>query len=297
MHGRKKIIVLIHKKDATFFSLHYLIHLLMKQWEETGYTVEVARGPDQLGDADLLIPHIDLTRLPDEYVSIFDRYPQVLNRRLIDISKSRISNAIVEPDCDYTGPVIVKTDRNSGGIPERYLLPEKRSLLQFLPGIRSKAVAVIEHKLRGWGGIETLMEYPVFPSISEVPKGVFENKHLVVERFLPEKVGDQHCLRHHFVCGDRSRDRRVYANTQFIKGASIVATEQLPDSSDVKTYRHQHGLDYGRMDYVVHDGELFVFDINRTPAYLPSEAFFADNRIFLADGILSLPLNAPGEVQ
>ena len=45
-------------------------------------------------------------------------YPTVVNRRVTDISKRRISTNLVGPHDTYSGPVILKTDRNFGGLPQ-----------------------------------------------------------------------------------------------------------------------------------------------------------------------------------
>ena len=65
MHKRK-ILVLVHKDDAAFVYFKYLIKLLMKHWEDLGFAVEVARGIDHFVSADVVIPHLDMTIIPDD---------------------------------------------------------------------------------------------------------------------------------------------------------------------------------------------------------------------------------------
>lgn len=285
--AKRTIAVLLHEKDDTFHTLDYFLHPLLQAWEREGFAIQIARGVRQLGGADVLIPHIDLTVLPEEYVACYDRYPVVINRRLHDISKSRVSSVIVRRGDGYAGPVIVKTNRNSGGIPERYLLPQHGRAKRSLWGMRSRPVAWLERKVRGWRRVETLIEYPVFASLADVPSGVFDNPSLVVEKFLPEVSGRKYCLRHYLAFGDKACNRRVYSNEKIIKGATIVSTEDLPISPALEAWRAGMGLDYGRLDYVVHDGEPIVFDVNRTPAYRPDEAFFAAAVPILVQGLRS----------
>ena len=288
---KSKIVVLLHRKDKSFYSLHYLIHLLMKEWQSMGMTTEVVAGADRFVAGDLLIPHIDLTVLPDEYVALFDRYPSVVNRAMTDISKSRISSSLVQRGDAYTGAVIVKTDRNSGGIPERYLCSEKRFRLPDWPGLRSKHVANLERKIRGWRNVETLPSYPIFASLRDVPEGVFENKNLVVEKFQPEKEGARFRIRHYSFFADRTVNRLSRSKDEIVKGSNLVESEDLPaPQPELEMYRRGHGMDFGRFDYVELSGKPTVFDVNRTPAYDPADEFFYRTSRHLASGIQSMPV-------
>jgi hypothetical protein len=106
-----------------------------------------------------------MTIVPTDYSALMQRYPRVINRRVLDISKSTISANLVRPGDPYAGPVIVKTDRNYGGLPERRLTHRGwRSLLRKVwnraaPPWRSSGSTA-------WGTIEWLDPglYPVFPS-------------------------------------------------------------------------------------------------------------------------------------
>src|SRR5215831_5343530 len=93
----------------------------MREWEAMGFTVQVVQGVKHQARADLVIPHVDLTVTPKEYRDFFLAYPHVINRRVVDISKSRVSANLVRKNDGYTGPVIVKTERNYGGLPEQRL--------------------------------------------------------------------------------------------------------------------------------------------------------------------------------
>src|SRR4030042_3108700 len=117
----KKIAILLHKDDPGFLSTKYLIKLLMEEWKGMGFTIEVIQGTKNAVPADVLIPHIDLTLTPNRYSKYFGQYPLVINRDGTDISKSKISPNILREKDHYEGPVIVKTNRNSGGMPEKVL--------------------------------------------------------------------------------------------------------------------------------------------------------------------------------
>ena len=88
-------------------------------WRAMGHDVAFVRGIARDVEADLVVPHVDLTVLPDDYVRWLARHPRVVNRAVVDISKRRISRLAVGPDDEVDGPVIVKSNRNYGGLPER----------------------------------------------------------------------------------------------------------------------------------------------------------------------------------
>jgi len=189
------ILILLHQQDKTFDSTDYLIKFLMKEWEAMGCTVDVMRGTRQQRRADLMIPHVDLTITPQAYVDLLRAYPNVVNRYVADISKSRISTHLIARNDPYTGPVIVKTDRNYGGVPERLLFPPSR----FRPSRWAWSARRLIGKVLGtdlrrvaWRYVESMPPdaYPVFPSVRDVPNGVFENTNLVVERSFPRSQTD-----------------------------------------------------------------------------------------------------------
>jgi hypothetical protein len=109
----------------------------------------------------------------------------------------------------------------------------------------------------------------VFPSLAEVPEGVLENPALVVERFLPEREGDLYALRTHTRLGDRHRSRRVLAAEPVVKANRTVRREEIEPNPEVVAAADRLGLDYGKVDYVVHEGRVVVLDANRTPTYGP----------------------------
>jgi hypothetical protein len=268
----KKLGVLLHKNEAAFRAKHYLISLLMQVWEEMGITVEVIRGTDRFVPVDMIIPHVDLTITPREYREFLSHYPVVLNRRVVDISKSTISSNILRERDTYTGPVIVKTDRNYGGLPEKSLLPERRThrstFIELMDTMASKLWRIHSSHLL-WRHVRylTSSSYPVFSSLSRVPKGILANRNLVVEKFLPEIQGNMYCVRYYYCCGDHDMNFLARSQDPVIKGANILDYEEAPTPQELYAIRQRLGVDYGRFDYVFRDGKVVLFDVNRTPAY------------------------------
>jgi hypothetical protein len=267
-----QILVLLHQKDTTFDSNDYLIKFLMREWREMGCSVEVMRGVGQQMGADLIIPHVDLTITPQEYLDFLRAYPNVINRHVVDISKSRISNHLVGRNDNYTGPVIVKTERNYGGLPEQFLFPSSRLRRSKWARFARRIMASVGREgTRGasWRYVQSIPPdaYPVFSSVHDVPKEVFENRNLVVEKFLPEIAEGVYCLRYYYFFGSvgvnllfRSKERGI------VKAETALKVEEVPIPDELYEIREKLGFDYGKFDYVLRDGEVVLFDVNRTPA-------------------------------
>lgn len=256
-----RVAILLHERQRRIVRRGYRIWALQRVWEEEGLRVNLVFGPRARVEADVLIPHIDLTVMPEEYHALLDAHSRVVNRHVRDNSKRRVSRNLVRPGDGWTGPVIVKTDRNHGGLPEA----ELRSLWH---GLLARAVPRIRRLLapRRLGRARHLdpYRYPVFRSAAEVPSGVFSNPHLVVERFLPEREGGLNCVRYYSFFGDRHVCLRRAGSGPVVRfGAEI--TGQVPVPDEIVAERKRLGFDYGKFDFVVHDGKPVLLDANPTP--------------------------------
>ena len=88
-------------------------------WREDGHTVIYLFGTRRLIPADLIFVHVNLSVVPDAYLEFASRYPIVINGRIRDIRKSTTEPAATRRSLGR--PVIVKSDLNHGGEPERTL--------------------------------------------------------------------------------------------------------------------------------------------------------------------------------
>ncbi|MGD1002222.1 MAG: hypothetical protein ABSA67_16160 [Candidatus Brocadiia bacterium] len=282
----KSIAILMHECYRRR-SHTYLIDSLAEVWNKQGLRASCLYGVREPCDADLLIPHIDLTRTPREYVEYVRAFPGAAGRGVADISKRRVSAQLLSRGDGYHGPVMVKTDANSGGLPEDWLFRWRHPSL-------ARAEALLEPLLQPlcggpWARLRVLREYPVYPSPAEVPKGVFRNRALVVERFLPEREGARYFMRHYLFLGDRARSTRVAGSVPFLKRAACATVDEgLPVPDEVIALRRRLALDYGKIDYVMHGGKAVILDANRTPAGPGTPEATARTVGDLADGIWSL---------
>jgi hypothetical protein len=251
----RKIAILTHASDK-FESRNYLLGLLVEAWREAGGEIIVLSGTRHPEAADALFLHVDLTVIPDEYLAVAARYPVVINGRVRDISKRNVSANLIGIHDSYAGPVIVKTDRNCGGFPERQsqsalVLRAFRKLQRLLPWT--------------WTGYLTSDRYPIYPSPGEVPRLVWHNRLLVVEKFIPEREGNYYATRHWLFLGDHEMSHRVFSINPIVKAANVMDRQyDLPVPDELRRLREELGLDYGKFDYVMVNGKPVLLDVNPT---------------------------------
>jgi hypothetical protein len=252
----KTILILKNNHNPDNF---YLIDALALRWIKMGYNVFTHYGTKNLPSADIAILHIDKTIVPDEYGECLSQYPVVLNRNVLDISKSLISMNMVGPEEDYSGPVIIKTNANFGGVREareKAGLQKKMKLRKWLLKIKPN-----------WENTEELNphHYPIFKNKRRVPVGVWKNKNLIVEKFLPEKENSLFFLRYWIFLGEQGWAGRFGAKKPIIKFRKRATNDELiPVPDELKLVRKNLGFDYGRFDFVEHNGQPVLYDVNKT---------------------------------
>lgn len=286
----EKIAILLYEDDVCAIESHYIIWRLRDAWQEQGIRVEIVRGIDHPIDADLVFPHIDLTAYPDDYIAFLAAYPRVVNRNVWDISKRNLSRNLVARNDPWDGPVIVKTNRNCGGHVDESLLGS-RATKSRMAHLRERVMK----KLTPAGDLvyaNTLPResYPIFRSVDDVPSGVFANEALIVERFLPETERDGFYLRNYVFLGDQHTNSRKRASRPIVKASIVESREVVPVADEIVAERQRLQFDYGKFDYVVRDGEVALFDVNRTPTYSSNPLTAELRRMYarLASGISAI---------
>ena len=125
----KKIAVLFHEKDTQRSAERYVVHGLAEHWRNDGHRVDYLFGTRDFRAADLILVHVDLSVVPDQYLEFASRYSIVLNGKISDIRKSAYSKQLLQKGDSYDGPVFVKSDLNFAGGPERNFGPSIRQAL------------------------------------------------------------------------------------------------------------------------------------------------------------------------
>jgi len=283
--GQTLVIIHNNKKkfDRHYHDISSLIGYFRKNWEAAGLIIKDVFGTDEFIPADAAFLHVDLTVIPDEYLNFASRYPKVINGRVHDIRKSVISKNIISEDETYDGQVIVKTDLNAGGGPERALIFFKR------------AYHYLRRILPAWAkpfGIYSQKDYTIFENPALVPRKFYRDPKLVVEKFLPEKWGKIYCHRRYYFLGEKEVNQLWLSKDPLcFSGDEIVLNK--PVEPELRSLRKKFGFDYGVFDYVIRDGNIILFDVNKTPGVGSSldfldELWLAKLLNSLSDGIFTL---------
>lgn len=269
-----RIVLITHVYDG-FRDRDFLLRNLAGHWLDAGHEVSLAEGLGNWPDGDVAIMHVDLSVVPAAYSEAAKRYPVVVNGAAVDVRKRRVSRHLVARGDGWTGPVIVKTDLNFSGIPERQAAECFRRDGK-TPDLPPGPI------------VSTTRTYPVLDSPDAVPADVWDNPGLVVERFLPEHDAHGYWVRAWVFFGDRERCTRYRGTHPVVKTATIVAREPAPVPDELRAERVRLGFDYGKFDFVVRDGRAILLDANRTPSAPPPSPEIDASNADLAGGLESL---------
>lgn len=260
MSTSRSLTIVVDSQDR-YRSVPYQFKAVAEEWRRNGGRVSVVDRPDAVIDSDLVIAHVDLTVTPESYRRAFAGHRRVLNAAVTDISKRRISRNLVTSPDEWDGPVIIKTDLNHGGWPELDRFRERGMAARVLGKLVRRAPWQVT-------GMLAAANYPVFPHPRHVPWYVWRHPRLVVEKLRPERRGDLYCLRQHIFLGDCAIDTIVYAHHPVVKASNIVRRETLDGPPpEILALRREFGFDFGKFDYAISDGEVVIYDVNRTPSF------------------------------
>lgn len=263
----KRILILVHR-HGTLDGETYFMRDVADRWIRDGHHVAVAAGPEAAGDADLAVNHVDLTVTPEDHLDVLRRYPRVVNGSVTDISKRRVSRELLRRGDAWDGPVLVKSDRNNGGLAEARLA--KR-------GLHPDKVYV--------------PRYLLLESLADVEEAVWDRPELVVERFQAEFEDGCFHVRIWIFLGDRELGFRYTSREPLVKGPNVIRREPLAEvPGELRDLRRELGMDFGTFDYGLVDGRVVLYDVNRTP--IQGRSLTEDQRReragVLAEGLRSL---------
>ena len=250
----KRIAVLCHQHDNLSIP-YYMSGVIEVLRKEHGWQYQLFQGPPAKSiDADIAWQHCALTKIPHEYSAALERCPIVLNRRLLDISKSSFSAGLLRQADDYDGPVLVKSNLNAGGRLETALA--RRGLMP-------------EYSKRNLSG------YQILPGIESVSADTWADPLRVVERYQPEVAIRMHqgaaealyCVRLWKFLGSAESHELCYSPNPIVKGRAVVLRKQQgAPPAELRRLRERLQMDFGKIDYGMVGGRAVVYDVNRTPA-------------------------------
>jgi hypothetical protein len=292
-----KIVIIQHENDFQGEQGVYFIEVIVSCWRESGHEILFINGLHENIEADIAILHVNLSVVPDEYVRYAMKFPVTLNLNITDIRKQTISQYQVEKNDDYDGSVIVKTDKNCGGIPEAKIynqpLPSNRSLVKFArrfvrktrnAGIKLKLISINSSR---FVVTEYRESFSIFEHKGQVPEYIWNDKNWIVERFLPEIEDSRFVIRNAYFLGDKMICFKTFSSDPIVKEEKESESYKIEMPQKIIQIRNQLGLNYGKIDYVMHNGEPVVLDIGKT---IGGGDFGREAALALAPGILSYSL-------
>ena len=258
--AKRRIAILMHEADDEQTLAAFLITELAEHWREDGHQVEFLFGTKRFVPADLIFVHVDLSVVPDNYLAFAGRYPIAVNGCVKDIRKSIYSQGLLESGDAWDGPVIVKSNRNFAGAPERarsgFLGKVRQQLLHEMNRLN---LALLIPSLR------TPLDYRVYPHLREVPSLYFYHPGLIVQKFMPEMEGGMYCVRLMSFLGDRVTCTRLRGKHPIVNGKTTeVVDHEIELHPEMLAMRDRLKFDYGKFDYVVVDGRAILLDANKT---------------------------------
>jgi hypothetical protein len=258
-----RVAILFHENYRKYRRRNdYQIGHLASCWRASGHDVTFLYGVRAFEPADVLVMHVDLSVVPEEYLEFGRRYPVAINLGITDVRKSAFSENVIRRDDPYSGPVIVKSNLNYAGIPERLL--SRSRLAMAVDHVVSRVPAVRARRGLRFG---TPSDYRVYDSIRDVPPEAFASPEFVVEKFLPEQEDGLYSVRLFHCFGDRWSCVVNRSTDRIVRAGKKVSRADVDPHPEVLEVRHRLKLDYGKIDYVVREGRAVVFDVNKTPGH------------------------------
>jgi hypothetical protein len=274
------LVIIIHDYDAFLVrnpagkvDSPYLLFDVLRHLRDMGHKVELARGSKPL-EGDVALLHVDSTIVEQKYLDLERHYGRTINFRTGDISKRKISKLVLAKGDTWAGPVMVKSNYNNNA---------------FMEDLHNQGAARIGRPLPH-PGVTKGGTYQVLESLADVDGETWSNPSLVVERFVPEEDPEGgFVLRTWVFMGSRERCTRSVTSDRISKASDILRYEPAEVPPQIRLERERLGFDFGKFDFVIHDGEPVLLDANRTPglatALLPLMKTGAPN---LAEGLNEL---------
>jgi hypothetical protein len=227
----------------------YLLHDILECWRVMG-NEWATTTPARPLDADAGFLHVVPTLVAPDYRRLADSYRFTVNAETWDIRKRIVSRNLLSSDSDWSGPVIVKSDLNNFG------------KIEHLHNLRARRVGQRPpHR-----NLPPESGYEVYDRLSEVPGPIWHDNRFVVEKFLPEDNGDgTFSLRTWVFLGERERCTRHIVPNSISKANDVIRSEPCDVPLPIRDERSRLGFDYGKFDFVIHQGQPVLLDANRTP--------------------------------
>jgi hypothetical protein len=112
---------------------------------------------------------------------------------------------------------------------------------------------------------------------------------------MAERDGSDFCCRHWLFFGPQEIHKRTLSPSPVVKiGAArkgrLSSNERIADPipEELRTIRERMGFDYGKFDYGIVNGKVFLYDVNRTPGASSDPRNHAETIEVLSEGLQAL---------
>jgi hypothetical protein len=258
MSAKRKVAVLFRKDEKESNIKNYAIHGMMKYWAEHNILLEPIFGPSTKRPfVDLMFVHVNLSVVPSSYLDYASQFPIVLNGKISDIRKSVVCDHLINASnssSQYQGPVIIKSDLNAAGLPEAKADHKiVRRLKKAYQWIKPPALKINKQQ-----------DYQIFSSLRNVPDACFLDKKIVIQKFFPEVEDGFYHVRSYSFLGGRHSCMRISSADPVIHLGNGKKIEVVEPHPEIIAIRQKLNMDYGKLDYVLHNGIPILFDVNKT---------------------------------
>ncbi|MBI1399618.1 hypothetical protein [Hyphomonas sp.] len=274
MQARRKKLAILHDKGTPRGDRLHMVVQIADHLREMGVEVIDLHGTGYFEPADAVFVHVDRSVVSPKLQRFARRFPVQINAHAGDIRKRTFVDGLLEPGDSYPAPVILKSDLNYGGAPELV----NRSLLKRMTDRLTRLATRPPPRL-----ITQKSDYRIFPTLADVPPGYFTPDN-IVQKLMLEKAGEKNMLREYIFLGRLHYENIEQSRSEIITEDEHVSCLPFEPHPRLVNMRRRLNLDYGKIDYVMIDGEPFIFDANKTlglGAYGETEYFGEDFRAML----------------
>tara|TARA_R110002049_G_scaffold271131_2_gene448291 strand:- start:1266 stop:2186 length:921 start_codon:yes stop_codon:yes gene_type:complete len=258
MSNSKARLAIINELSYSPGDRRHMIVLIEEALEAMGVEIVHITKASGYVPADAVFVHIDQSIISPEARALALRYPVSINAYATDIRKFRYIDGLLGRDDSWDGPVIVKSNLNYAGMPERNAARQQGPIARRL----LSRVANRLHRQSKYT-IQSKEDYRIYPTLSDVPRHYFRNDY-VVQKFMVENDGEKNVLREYIFLGDLHYQNIERSDKLIITEDEHVSCEPFEPHPHLLATRRKLGLDYGKIDYTLINGEPFIFDANKT---------------------------------
>ena len=92
-------------------------------------------------------------------------------------------------------------------------------------------------------------------------------------------------MRYYVFFGDKEYSGRIGSTNRIVKFKNSVVDEEIPLPDEVRQWRKDLKIDFGRLDYLERDGQYYLIDVNKTEGGSKINTQYSEEMDYLASGL------------